>query len=59
MITRGIVTASATVLKDTISTESGVAAPYFEENIVVIAATGALTEIITETSKVPLTSIIY
>ena len=55
VITSGIVTAAATVLKETISTESGVSAPYFEENIVVIAATGALTEIITETSRVPLT----
>ena len=43
VITSGIVTAAATVLKETISTESGVSAPYFEENIVVIAATGALT----------------
>ena len=59
MITSGIVTAAATVLRDTISTERGVSAPYFEENIVVIAATGALTEIITDTSSVPLTPISY
>ena len=59
MITIGIVTDAATVLKETISTERGVSAPYFAENIVVIAATGALTEIMTDTSRVPLTPIIY
>ena len=47
----------STVLNDTISTDSSVSPPNFEENMVVIAATGALTEIIIETSRVPLTPI--
>ena len=33
--------------------------PVFDENIVVIAATGALTEITIETSNVPRTPITY
>ena len=49
----------STVLNDTISTDSSVSPPNFEENMVVIAATGALTEIIIETSRVPLTPIRY
>ena len=57
VITSGIVITDSTVLKDTIFMDSGVSPPYFVENIVVIAATGALTEITVDTSSVPLTPI--
>ena len=60
VITAGIVIIDRTVLSDTISTESAVSPPpNFEENIVVTAATGALNDIITETSSVPRTPKIY
>ena len=42
------------MLKDTIFTDISVSAPNFEENIVVIAAEGALQEITEEISIVPL-----
>ena len=57
VITSGIVITDSTVLKDTIFMDSGVSPPYFVENIVVMAATGALTEITIETSSVPRTPI--
>ena len=44
----------STVLKETILTESGVSAPYFEENIVVIAAVGAAEVIVIATNISPL-----
>ena len=43
------------VLKDTILTERGVSAENFAENIVAIAAVGALKEITEDTSISPLT----
>ena len=47
------------MLIDTILTESAVSQEYLSENIVVIAAVGALKEITDETSIVPLTPQIY
>ena len=43
------------VLKDTILTESDVSPPNFEENIVVMAAAGAETEMVIATKTSPLT----
>ena len=50
----GIVRIESTVLKETILTESGVSAPYVEENMVVIAAVGAAEVIVIATNISPL-----
>ena len=55
MIKIGILIRDKRVLIDTILTESAVSQEYLFENIVVIAAVGALPEITEEISIVPLT----
>ena len=55
----GILISESIVLKDTKFTESEVSRPNFAENIVVIAAVGALQDISEEISKVPLIPHIY
>ena len=54
MTISGIVNKETIVLRDTILAESGVFLSNFAENIVVIAAVGALTDITEETKSVPL-----
>ena len=54
VIIAGILITENTVVKDTIFTESAVFCENFEENIVVMAAVGAETDIAVETSIVPL-----
>ena len=51
----GMVKIESIVLKDTILTERGVFAENFAENMVAIAAVGALKEITEDTSISPLT----
>ena len=51
----GIVISENTVESETTSTEKSVSPPYFDANIVVIAADGALHEITEDTSITPLT----
>lgn len=51
----GILIIEMMVLKDTILTESEVSPPNFEENIVVMAAAGAETEMVIATKTSPLT----
>ena len=50
----GILARESIVLKETSVTESSVSAPYFEENIVVIAAVGAQLQMVSAKRIVPL-----